>query len=184
MSRAPFESAGNSKEAGMSKLGAIGLAGIVVGLVLGLSVQALSASTRGGPSGERTFVLVTRQPEVQVLDFPPSGLSEGDTRVFNLAVYNAHNTRQVGRLDGSCQVTDPPDEAGETRIVTQCVKTFVLTGGSITVQGDATFATLTNYPYPAVQAITGGTGAYQGARGQVDLVAQGANLIQTVQLIP
>lgn len=167
----------------MSKL-VTGLACIVIGLVLGLGAQALAASPHGGPSGVRTLVLVTRQPEVQVLDLPPSGLSEGDTRVFNLAVYDASNTHRIGRMDGACQVTDPPDETGESRIVTQCLKTFVLSGGSITVQGDATFATLNNYPYPAVQAITGGTGAYRGVRGEVNLVAQGANLIQTMQLIP
>ena len=161
-----------------------GLACVVIGVVLGLGAQALAASPHGGPSGIRTLVLVTRQPEVQILDLPPNGLSQGDTRVFNLAVYDASNTRRIGRLDGACQVTDPPDEAGESRIVAQCVKTFVLAGGSITVQGDATYATLNNYPYPAVQAITGGTGAYRGERGQVNLVAQGANLIQTMQLIP
>jgi hypothetical protein len=104
-------------------------------------------------------------------------------RVYNLAVYDATSTHLIGRMDGECQVTDPPDEARESRIITQCTKTFVLTDGSITVQGDATFDTLTNYPFPAVQAITGGTGAYRGARGQVNLVAQGADLIQTMQLI-
>jgi len=163
---------------------AVGLAAMVIGLVMGLSVQALAASSGSAPSGGRTLVLVTRQPEVQILDLPPSGLSEGDTRVFNLAVYDASNTRQIGRLDGACQVTDPPDEARESRIVAQCVKTFVLNGGSITVQGNAAYAKLTNFPFPAVQAITGGTGAYRGARGQINLVAQGAKLIQTMQLSP
>ena len=168
----------------MSKL-ATGLAGIAIGLALGLSVQALADSPRGGQSRIRTLVLVTRQQELRILDLPPSGLSQGDTRVFNLAVYNAGNTRRIGRMDGACQVTDPPDEAGESRIFAQCVKTFVLAGGSITVQGNATYAKLPNtYPYPAVQAITGGTGAYRGARGQVNLVARGGNLIQTMQLIP
>jgi hypothetical protein len=160
---------------------ATGLAGIVVGLVLGLGVQALAASPGGSSSGTRTLVLVTRQPEVQVVDLPPTGLSEGDLRMFNLAVYDASNTHKIGRLDGNCQVTDPPDEGNGSRIVTQCLKTFVLAGGSITVQGDATFAALTNFPYPAVQAITGGTGAYRGARGEISLVAKGANLIQTMQ---
>jgi hypothetical protein len=168
----------------MRKL-AIGVVGIGIGLVLGLGVQAVAASSRSGPSGGRTLVLVSRQQELSVVDLPPSGLSQGDTRVFNFAVYDASGTHRIGRMDGVCQVTDPPDEAGESRIVAQCVKTFVLASGSITVQGDATYAMLPDkFPYPAVQAITGGTGAYRGARGQVKLVTRGSDLIHTMQLDP
>jgi len=165
--------------------GLAGVAGIAIGLALGLSVQALAASPHGGPSGTRTLVLVTRQQELRVVDLPPSGLSQGDTRVFNFAVYDASNTRRIGRMDGVCHVTDLPDEASEARIVAECMKTFALSGGSITVQGDATYTNLPdNFPFPAVQAITGGTGTYRGARGQVNLETRGGNLIQTMQLIP
>jgi hypothetical protein len=167
----------------MRKL-ATGLAGIAIGLALGLGVQALAASSRGGTkSGIRRLVLVARLQEVRIVDLPPSGLSQGDTRLFNFDVYNASNTRRIGRMDGACQVTDPPDTAGESRIFAQCVKTFVLAGGSITVQGDATYTKIQNFPYPAVQTITGGTGAYRGARGQVKLVLRGGNLIHTMQLL-
>lgn len=183
MERAPVDGASGAKEDEVSKL-SFGLAGIAIGLALGLTVQALAASPHGGPSGARTMVLVTRQPEVHIVDVPPPGLSQGDTRTFNLAVYDASNTHRIGRLDGACQVTDAPDGPGESRIIAQCVKTFSLAGGSITVQGNATYAKLTDYPYPAIQAITGGTGAYRGVRGQVNLVARGSNLIQTMQLIP
>ena len=82
----------------MKKL-ATGLACIVIGLVLGLGAQALAASPHDGPSGTRTLVLVTRQQELRVVDLPPSGLSQGDTRVFNFAVYDASNTRRI-RADG------------------------------------------------------------------------------------
>jgi len=81
---------------------------------------------------------------------------EGDILTFANEVYDENNETQVGTDNGYCFRT----EAGATW---ECAWTVTLDDGQITVQGpfyDAGGSML---------AITGGTGAYAGARGQMTL---------------
>ncbi len=88
----------------------------------------------------------------------PGGKDEkGDILTFNNPVFNTANKVQVGHDEGFC-----------TRIqvklgIWECLWTTFLRGGQITVQG----------PYydtrNSVLSITGGTGIYDGARGQMKL---------------
>jgi allene oxide cyclase len=81
----------------------------------------------------------------------------GNTLTFHNQVFNVADTQPVGHDQGFCMRIYPPEGSWE------CFWTTFLPRGQITVEG----------PYydtiNSVLAITGGTGAYRGARGQMDL---------------
>jgi allene oxide cyclase len=85
---------------------------------------------------------------------------KGNVLTFNNPVFNVANTKQVGHDEGFCIRVAPAQGIWE------CLWTTFLKGGQITVQG----------PYydtrNSVLSITGGTGAYEGARGEMNLNAR------------
>ncbi len=85
---------------------------------------------------------------------------KGNILTFNNPVYNVADTHRVGRDEGFCTRLSPQ------RGIWECLWTTFLPGGQITVQG----------PYydtrNSVMSITGGTGAYRHARGQMKLLAR------------
>jgi allene oxide cyclase len=82
---------------------------------------------------------------------------KGNILTFNNPVFDTANTKQVGHDEGFCVRLQP--KLG----IWECLWTTFLKGGQITVQG----------PYydtrNSALSITGGTGAYEGARGQMQL---------------
>jgi hypothetical protein len=92
-----------------------------------------------------------------LLDLGGHGLTKGDQIVENDRLLNARG-KHVGHDGLACTITDPsvPEAA--------CQGTFVLRGGQITVQF------LNSPPAVKVGAITGGTGRFRTARGQMRLV--------------
>jgi hypothetical protein len=82
---------------------------------------------------------------------------KGNILTFNNPVFNTANNKQVGHDEGFC--TRLQVKLG----IWECLWTTFLRGGQITVQG----------PYydtrNSVLSITGGTGVYEGARGQMQL---------------
>jgi len=104
-----------------------------------------------------TFTVVERATTDVVIDLGAPGDSIGDTLAFGNKVYNAANTKRVGRDQGSCVRTRPG-------IAWECTWTNLLKNGHITVQGpfndDGSDSTL---------AITGGTGGYASVRGEMIL---------------
>jgi hypothetical protein len=85
---------------------------------------------------------------------------KGNILTFNNPVFNTANAKQVGHDEGFC--TRLQVKLG----IWECLWTTFLKGGQITVQGP--FYDTRN----SELSITGGTGAYQGARGQMDLVSR------------
>jgi allene oxide cyclase len=85
---------------------------------------------------------------------------KGNILTFNNPLFNAADKSQVGRDEGFC--TRLQVKLG----IWECLWTSFLKGGQITVQG----------PFydtrSSVLSITGGTGAYEGARGQMKLVSR------------
>jgi allene oxide cyclase len=84
----------------------------------------------------------------------------GNILTFNNPVFNTANSKQVGHDEGFC-------ERLQVKLgIWECLWTTFLKGGQITVQG----------PYydkrNSVLSITGGTGAYEGARGEMNLNAR------------
>jgi hypothetical protein len=96
-------------------------------------------------------------------DVPPKGDSLGDVLAFHNPVFDASDKHQVGHDNGDCIRTVTGSNG-----VWECFWTVFLSAGQITVEG----------PYytngsDSMLAITGGTGAYQEARGQMRLHATG-----------
>jgi hypothetical protein len=86
-----------------------------------------------------------------------SGDKTGNTLTFHNNVYDTSDKHKVGTDQGFCMRISPVDKSWE------CFWTTFLAHGQITVEGP--FYDNKN----SILAITGGTGAYRDARGQMDL---------------
>ncbi len=160
------------------KLG-LGVIAALIGLAVGLGIQAVAAFPLSAPT--RTFTVVSKN-NIRVVDLGPTGPTQGDLLVFTAPLYNEEETEVIGRADGFCTVTDP--DAQEQGHITQCLVTFSLPDGEITAQGVNRRPELTNLPTsPDRHAITGGTGRYQTARGEIQYETQGETIRFTFQLI-
>ena len=123
---------------------------------------ALAAILLAPPAfAARTLHVVEHALTDHVLDLGAKGDSRGDLLTFANPVFDATNKVQVGSDQGFC-----------IRVVKgkrwECFWTLLLRDGQITVEGpfrDAGDSTLT---------VTGGTGAYAGARGSMTLHARDA----------
>jgi allene oxide cyclase len=91
-----------------------------------------------------------------VTDTGEEGDTVGDILTFANEVYDEADAEQVGTDNGYCFRTVAPG-------AWECAWTVTLADGSITVQGPF------NDTGDSILAITGGTGAYAGAHGQMTL---------------
>jgi len=117
---------------------------------------ATPATTSAG--GNETLVVIEHATTDTVIDLGEAGDSIGDLLAFGNTVYDEGNETEVGTSQGSC-VRTVPGEAWE------CMFTVILDEGQLTVEGPFYDAA------PSELAITGGTGAYSTARGQMRLEA-------------
>ncbi|HUY84604.1 MAG TPA: allene oxide cyclase family protein [Steroidobacteraceae bacterium] len=123
---------------------------------------ALAALALAPPAfAARTLHFVEHALTDRVLHLGAKADSRGDLLTFANPVFNAANKAQVGTDQGFC-----------IRVVTgkswECFWTLLLGNGQITVEGpfhDAGDSILT---------VTGGTGAYDGARGSMRLHSRNA----------
>ena len=129
------------------------LAAAIAGLLLILSgSDALAKST---------LKLVEHATTDAVTDVGAKGDSAGDLLTFANPVYDASNEKQLGSDNGWC-IRTAPGKAWE------CFWTLSLADGQITVEGPFLDAG------DSVLAVTGGTGKYAGARGEMKLHARNA----------
>ncbi|KES02957.1 hypothetical protein BU52_33075 [Streptomyces toyocaensis] len=114
----------------------------------------------GSSARSRTIHVQARLHVGEELDLGAAGRSVGDQFVFSgdLTSSEGAEERVVGRISGFCVITDLERNAG------QCASTAVLPEGQITVQGEQTGIPV---PAPVVNAITGGTGEFGTAHGQL-----------------
>jgi hypothetical protein len=134
----------------------IAVMALVVGAVspaLGSSSQG-AGSTGGGHTIRVTAVFTEFDPNI---DVGAPGFSLGDEVVFSGNLLR--NGEQVGRIGVVCSFVST---ANADRVEAQCPTTSILPGGQITTQGTIVNRSL-NFTLP----ITGGSGRYQGASGQV-----------------
>lgn len=96
------------------------------------------------------------------IDVGTEGESLGDYFVFSDDLYR--QGRLVGTLEGQCTVTRIDEEAGAFH--QQCLVTALLPEGQLTVQGAIVFEAESDVDRFTL-AITGGTGRYDDAAGQV-----------------
>ena len=101
----------------------------------------------------------------------PSAFAQGDELIINDQLTTTHKVNGgypiVGHDGGVCTLTRIP-EPHARQTLANCVITAVWrNGGSLTVQGVVGF--LAKQPQPAVLAITGGSGRFNGAAGTVSV---------------
>jgi hypothetical protein len=135
-----------------SKLRVLIAAASVCALVLVISLASIAMG-----STKMTVKVVERATSDAVVDIGATGDTEGDILWFANDVYDSTDTEVVGTDQGQCFRTNVTDGAWE------CNWTTMLENGSITIEGPFYDAA------DSVVAITGGTGAYKAAQGQMKL---------------
>jgi hypothetical protein len=138
-------------------------------LLAALALTAVMASTGGAQSpGERTFKLIEVDESMAFGDVAPRArnprnprFSGGDMHVFTSRLFDESN-RRVGRLYAQCITV----RGGRTFVQAQfqCNATAVLRDGTIAL---STAFRGNQRDEDVLTAVTGGTGAYEGARGSV-----------------
>jgi hypothetical protein len=117
-------------------------------------VAALAMWAFSAPSSPVTLRVVEHADTDAVTDTGAKGDSVGDVLTFANRVFNANNSKQIGTDNGHCLRT----------VVGQAWECF----WTLTVEG----------PFydtkDSVLAITGGTGAYRGAKGEMSLHVRNA----------
>jgi allene oxide cyclase-like protein len=144
---------------------------VVFALALTLGVVSLvSTAAGGGTDGSKTLVidLTTRTVQEADLDLGATGPSIGDRFVFSDDVFRGGH--KVGITGAECiavRLAPNPVPPGQepTSVTLNCVGTLRLPDGQVTVQGLVTFSEEAGPSFDI--AITGGTGAYRTAHGQV-----------------
>lgn len=136
------------------KLGVSVAVASVAAVALVVSMVSVSAA---GP-GVTRIAVVEHATTDTVVDLTTNGDSTGDLLTFHNELFNEADTNVVGSDQGECVRI-------EVGVSWECRWVNFLEGGSITVEGPFLDAG------PSALAITGGTGAYRGARGSMRLVA-------------
>lgn len=124
-----------------------------------------SAHTKGG---DKVITLIGHLAQQSRFPVNPGGpAAQGDRTVVRSILFDENDKIQVGETDGFCTTTTVENRGAE-----ECVVTYNLPGGQLTVQG-MVFRILNAeggvaIPPPSFDnAITGGTGVFDRARGQV-----------------
>ncbi len=143
---------------------------LLIGVLAGMSFNLYRSSTVHANTS-RTFTVVEHAITDTVGEVYPGGKNGdymGNQLAFHNPVFDSTNTKQVGHDNGDCVRTVVSTNTKSPNGVWECFWTVFLQDGQITVEG----------PYydngnDSMLAITGGTGAYQQARGQMRLHATG-----------
>ena len=129
---------------------------LVAAAVLAVAVSASAGGSKGHHSAGHTIRVVEHATTDAVTNGDPTTDDVGNILTFANDVFNASDAKKVGTDQGSC-----------LRVVAgsswECMWTTFLPSGQITVEGP--FYDTSN----SVLAITGGTGAYRNARGEMEL---------------
>ncbi len=160
----------------------------VIGVLAAAFVSAVALTPSGGAQqpGGRTLKLIEQDESSAFADTGAKSrnrrnprFSGGDLHVFTSRVFNEANAR-VGRLYAHCVAV----RGGRTFVqaLFHCSGTFALRDGTIVVNA-AFRGNQDDEEVPL--AVTGGTGAYQGARGSVTVRSLPRGRMEnTVHLLP
>jgi len=135
---------------------------VAAGAIVGSAAGSAKTPPRTPAAHARGRTIAVVEHAITDTEIPTGGGKDvkGNILTFNNPVYNAANKSPVGHDEGFCTRIAPKQGIWE------CLWTTFLHGGQITVQG----------PYydtrNSVLSITGGTGAYRDARGQMRLLSR------------
>ena len=159
---------------------AVGFGLLVAAAAIAATLLATVASGRS--SAGTTIHLIEKSQAFHLVDNPPIGVES--TGVFSLgdtfALKSALLTRSMkpaGTLFATCTVT-----SGGRNAISTCYGTFALKGGQL-----AGITTIRVNGRVTRIAIVGGTGAYEGVRGEVTSISRGQNSPfsdDTIHLLP
>ena len=133
---------------------------IIAAVLAALTITSLSPASAHKYGGGPVFTVTTNTIGQTPME-PGKPLKLGDTNVITEDVYRYG--KKVGTSDLQCTVVRV--DAAKHFFAGQCFNTTVLPEGHITAQGYVTSDELEKTPFK--QAITGGTGAYRNARGEL-----------------
>ena len=135
------------------RLGALGAVIAVLALAVGIALPA--AGSTGNAAQDQTIRVTAVTTEQKLLDLGGPGFSLGNEIVFSQKLLQGAN--QLGHDGAVCT------EVSVARQEAQCIATYSFPGGQIT--GQALIILGSKAPYDG--AITGGTGRYEGAKGEL-----------------
>ena len=135
------------------RLGALGAVIAVVALAVGIALPA--AGSTGNAAQDQSIRVTAVTTEQKLLDLGGPGFSLGNEIVFSQKLLQGAN--QVGHDGSVCT------EVSVARQEAQCIATYSFPGGQITAQALVIFGSTA--PYDG--SITGGTGKYEGAKGEL-----------------
>jgi hypothetical protein len=128
----------------------------IVLVALALLVSGLTLTSAEATSSE-TLRFVAKSDQLAEIDLGKKGPSLGDKFVFSDNLSSRHD-RDAGELNGECTATHLKGKAATM----QCLVTASLDDGDVTTQG-----VVQSNRRRATLAVTGGTGDYTGASGEV-----------------
>lgn len=140
---------------------------------VGMAAAGTSLAGAGADAGEghgrQTFTVFATTPpgRIALLPVTQGRFSLGDRIVLSDDVFSSKGGNSLGTDGLECTVVRITDAASGSGIL-QCVVTFSLPGGQIATQA---LNTLTNGAFAGNQtaAITGGTGQYRDASGEISI---------------
>ncbi len=149
------------------------IAGLGTAAGLGVLLVSAAAAQATSPTSSATvqhLVFVDHQTQSKYVDTAPKGKPNlGDSFVFT--ENTTQSGKRVGFAGGQCTIV----RMTKSSATTQCAVSVSLPKGQLTIQGLQTFP-LSNRPSPpSMFAITGGTGAYRTAGGQIKVTDVSAN---------
>ena len=139
-------------------------------LIVPMLALALVAAGCGESDDYESTTLSLESPAVEsdLLENAPQGPSRGDTVVF-AAPLSEEGRGEVGRFEGTGTVTDIDEGGAEPVELRSSLVQFTLEEGTLVVAG--VYSTPLGGRVPADEGVTrpvlGGTGEYEGARGEV-----------------
>jgi hypothetical protein len=137
-------------------LGTVAALALIVG-----GVSAASGSDDGDQARDFTALDITISDTGIDVDNSNS-FTVGDEDIFTDVLKNRAGTKTIGSLTAICSATEIP--SGEEKPTAHCVGTVTLARGTLE------FAQLVNFANPTFKlAITGGTGLYDRAHGQISV---------------
>jgi hypothetical protein len=152
--------------------------------VVGVTAAASAApASRPDITTARTFTVVAHATNFKLINVDGKGIGPGDYVVERWALRRGGTPG--GRLNDQCTIGFNQAPSHPTAL---CSFAFTVTGkGEITAEGSVVFAPAPEgfRPVPFTLPVTGGTGSFQNARGQIRVKFLGvADARFTVHLIP